>query len=128
MCLHYFDKYGIFVVKIQSKWELLRLARLLNARPINKLVAPTPEDIGFCDLIHVKEIGSTKVTVFSKDQVNTGLITIVLRGATRAIMDNIERAMENGVSSYKQVLHDGRFLNGASSVESYLVNQIEKFS
>ena len=37
-------------------------------------------------------------------------------------MDNLSRALENGVSAYKQLLHDGRYVNGASSSECFLVN------
>ena len=35
ICLHYFIKYGVGVLWIPSKFELLRLAKLLNANPIN---------------------------------------------------------------------------------------------
>jgi T-complex protein 1 subunit theta len=128
ICLHYLNKYGIFVLKVQSKFELLRLCRLLNARAIPSVKPPTPEDIGYCELVEVQEIGSTKVTVFNKNQVNTNLATIILRGATRTIMDGVESALQNGVSCFKQVLHDGRFLSGASSTECHLVNYIENFS
>lgn len=57
--------------------------------------------MGYCDLIEVREIGSTKVTVFQKDQVNTSLCSIVLRGATNAQLENTQRALENAVSAYK---------------------------
>lgn len=89
LCLHYLNKYGLLVLRIPSKFELIRLCRLLNARAIPSLKVPSEEDLGFCDLVQVKEIGSTKVTVFRKDQVNTKLVTVILRGATNAIMDNI---------------------------------------
>ena len=101
LCLHFLNKYGLLVLRIPSKFELLRLCRLLNARAIPNLKVPTEDDLGFCDLVQVKEIGSTKVTVFRKDQVNTKLVTVILRGATNAIMDNIQRALENGVSAFK---------------------------
>ena len=32
--LHYLNKYGIFILRCPSKFELLRLCRLLNARAI----------------------------------------------------------------------------------------------
>lgn len=128
ICLHYLNKYGIFVLKIQSKWELIRLCRLLNAKAIPSVRIPTQEDLGFCDLVEVQEIGSTRVTVFRKDQVNSNLVTFIIRGATKVIMDGVESALQNGVSCYKQVLHDGRFLNGASSIECLLVNKIESYA
>lgn len=98
---HFLNKYGLFVLRCPSKWELVRLCRLLNARAITSVRVPTKEDLGYCDLVQVKEIGSTRITMFQKDQVNTNLVTIVLRGATRAIMDDMARSLENGVSAWR---------------------------
>ena len=35
-------------------------------------------------------------------------------------MDNVERAIEKGVSSFKQVLNDNQFVNGGGSIEALL--------
>ena len=64
LMLHFLNKYGIFILRCPSKYELLRLCRLLNARAIPKVKVPTKEDLGYCDLVQVKEIGSTKITLF----------------------------------------------------------------
>lgn len=125
ICLHYLNQYGIMVIRILSKWDVRRLCRCLGTPPVAKLRPPTPEEIGFCDSVKVREIGSTKITVFEKNEVNSTLGTIILRGSTNSIMDNMERAIENGVSAFRQLLVDGRYLNGAGSIEAFLVNQIE---
>lgn len=59
-----------------------RLCKALGAVPIARLGAPTPDEIGTCDNVHVQEIGSQKVTIFEKNTDNCKLATIVLRGAT----------------------------------------------
>jgi T-complex protein 1 subunit theta len=128
LCMHYLSKYGIFVLKIQSKFELARLCKCINAIAIPKLAAPLPDEIGYCDFVNVKEVGSTKVTIFEKNQVNNKLMTVVLRGATISIMDDIERALENGISVYKQCLSDNRYVFGASAIECYLLNKLETHS
>ena len=35
LCMHYLNKYNVGVLRIPSKFELLRLAKLLNANPLN---------------------------------------------------------------------------------------------
>ena len=40
ICLHYLNKYGLMVVRIPSKFELIRLCRLLNARALPSLKIP----------------------------------------------------------------------------------------
>lgn len=51
LMLHYLDKYGLMVLRVPSKWELVRLCRLLNARAIATVKAPTKEDLGYCELV-----------------------------------------------------------------------------
>ncbi len=43
-------------------------------------------------------------------------------------MENIQRALESGVSAYKQILHSNEYLNGAGAIESYLANKIQDLS
>lgn len=43
-------------------------------------------------------------------------------------MDDMARALENGVSAWKQCLADNRYLPGGSSIESHIVNEIEKYA
>lgn len=128
LCMHYLNKYGLMVVRVTSKFDLQRLAKCVNAVVLAKLQAPTKDEMGYCDSVKVKEIGSTRVTVFEKDVVNSQLVTIILRGSTMSVMDNVERALENGLSAFKQILHDGRYVQGAGAIESYLVNRIESFA
>lgn len=128
ICLHYMNKYGLVVLRVPSKFELIRVARLLNTKVIPTIEVPKVDQLGYCDMIRVEEIGSTKVTIFEKNQENAHLCSVILRGATNALLENTQRALENAVSAYKQILHDGRYLYGASAFESHLVSQLEQHS
>ena len=89
LCMHFFSKQRIGVLRVPSKFELLRLAKLLNANPINQVKSPSHEDIGFCDRISVREIGSTKVTIVEREQQDTLVCSVVLRGSSNAQMENV---------------------------------------
>lgn len=52
------------IVRIMSKYELMRLAKSLNATILTRLGAPTPEEMGYCNSIHVEEVGSHKIIKF----------------------------------------------------------------
>ena len=119
---------GIFVLKVHSKFELARLAKTVGAQLIPKLGAPLEEEIGHAEAVRVRELGSTKVTVFEVQSVDSKVATIVLRGATNHIMDDIERSLENGVSCFKQILNDNRYVFGAGAVEAHLVGRLEEVS
>ncbi len=117
---HFLERYGLMVLRCPSKFELLRICKLINAKAITHLREAKKDELGYCTKIQVKEIGSTKVTLFQKETSN--LCTVIIRGATQAILDDVARALENGVSVYKSLFHDGRVLNGGGAIESYLVN------
>ena len=119
---HYFEKYQIYAVKIMSKWELKRIARAVGATPIVKLTTPTPDELGFANEASFREISSTWCTVFRRDQDENKMATILLRGSTNAMLDDTERAVDNGVSTVKTLIRNKKVVAGAGATELYLGN------
>ncbi|EGR34619.1 hypothetical protein IMG5_005740 [Ichthyophthirius multifiliis] len=124
--LHYIEKYKMMIVKVQSKFELKRICKALGASPIARVDAPTPEEIGFCDSATVQEIGSQKVTIIKKENEDCKLNTIVLRGSTHNLLDDIERAIDDAVNVYRCLLKDGRFVPGAGATELMISQKLQQ--
>jgi T-complex protein 1 subunit theta len=114
----------MMAIKIMSKWELKRIARAVGATPIVKLETPKPEEIGWADEVNFKEISSTKCIVFRRDQEENKMATIVLRGSTTNRLDDIERAIDDGVNSIKTLCRDPRLVPGAGATEINLAKKI----
>ena len=53
--------------------------------------------------------------------------TIIIRGSTDNIMDDIERAIDDGVNSVKVLTRDQRCLPGAGATEIELAKQLMTF-
>ncbi|CDK25262.1 unnamed protein product [Kuraishia capsulata CBS 1993] len=124
LALHYLNRYNILVLKVPSKFDLRRISRVCGGVPLARLGAPLPEELGSVDIVETKEIGGDRVTVFRQDQDSSLTATIVIRGATKNNLDDIERAIDDGVSAIKGVLKDNRLLAGAGAVEAELVKRI----
>ncbi|MEQ2188781.1 T-complex protein 1 subunit theta [Goodea atripinnis] len=73
MALHYANKYKLMVVRLNSKWDLRRLCKTVGAVALPKMVQ--------------KEDGT--------------ISTVVIRGSTDNLMDDIERAVDDGVNTFK---------------------------
>ena len=105
LALHYLNRLDIVVIKVLSKFELRRLCRVVGATPLARLGAPTAEEAGYVDVLETTEIGGDRVTVFRQDNDQlTRTATIVLRGATANHLDDIERAIDDGVNIIKTLL------------------------
>lgn len=115
-------------MKIMSKWELKRIARAVGATPCVKLNCPTPDELGYADEVCLKEISSKWCTVFLRNRDENKMSTIILRGSTIAMLDDCERAIDNGVNCVKSLIKDPRVLPGAGATEMCIAEALTAFS
>lgn len=130
LALHYLNRYNILVLKVPSKFEIRRICRVCGATPMPRLGAPTPEEIGVVDTVKTTEIGGDRVTIFKQEEnETTRTATIILRGATQNNLDDIERAIDDGVAAIKGLMkpEGGKLLAGAGATEIDLVSRISNY-
>ena len=127
LALHYLNRFGILVVKILSKFELRRLCRVVGATPLARLGAPMPDEMGKVDIVETLEIGGDRVTVFRQENDATRTATLVIRGATQNHLDDIERAIDDGVNVVKAITRDAKLVPGAGATEMQLIERISAF-
>ena len=97
--------------------------------------------MGFCDAIETIEIGSDRCTVFRQGKIKfhygrdwltfqslenekTKTATIVVRGGTLNLLEDIERAIDDGVNVIKNTCKDTRMLPGAGAIEIELARRL----
>jgi len=127
LALHFLDKYKIMCMKCPSKFELRRICRTTGAATLVRLEPPAEADLGTCKHIYVKEIGSTRCTLFDHEEGGSRVATIVIRGSTANIMDDVERAIDDGVNVVKSMTRDARFVPGAGATELLLADALTTF-
>ncbi len=49
MALHYINKYNMMAVRLNSKWDIRRLAKTTGATALPRVTAPTTEEFGLAD-------------------------------------------------------------------------------
>ncbi|CAO2822059.1 unnamed protein product [Amaranthus hypochondriacus] len=128
MALHFCERYKLMVLKISSKFELRRFCRTTGAVAILKLSQPNPDDLGYVDSVAVQEIGGTTVTVVRNEESGNSVTTVLLRGSTDSILDDLERAVDDGVNTYKAMCRDSRIVPGAAAAEIELARRLKEFS
>ncbi|GAB1868372.1 T-complex protein 1 subunit theta [Camponotus japonicus] len=128
MVLHYMNKYNLMAVRIPSKFDIRRLCKTVGATALSKLIPPSKEELGYADTVHIDELGDTIVVVFKLDGKESRVSTVLVRGSTENYMDDIERAIDDGVNTFKGITKDGRFVPGAGATELELAAQLALYA
>merc|ERR1712072_141475 len=54
------------------------------------------------------------------------LTSIILRGATNTLLDDVERAIDDGINTFRVMLQSAKFVRGAGAIEGYLSNELDR--
>ncbi|KAJ9525934.1 hypothetical protein QJQ45_009408 [Haematococcus lacustris] len=112
MAMHFLEKYGLMVLRVPSKFELLRFCKSTGATARASFGAPSPDELGFVKYLSVQEASLGAIS------------TIVLRGSTEGFLDDVERALNDGVNAFKALTRDGRCVAAGGATELELARQI----
>merc|ERR1711871_295964 len=129
IALHFLERYGLLVCKVNSKFELRRLCQATGATAMVRVGRPTAEELGSCDLVEQKELGATQIVTFSNnDGDNNNICTVVLRASSQNILEDQERAINDGVNVYRALCRDNRLLPGGGASEIELAAQLTAYA
>ncbi|KAJ3216576.1 T-complex protein 1 subunit theta [Dinochytrium kinnereticum] len=128
LALHFLNRYNMMVVKVLSKFDLRRLCKATQATALTRLGVPTAEEMGWCDIVESVEIGSDRCTVFRQEEETSRTATIVLRGGTMNTLDDLERAVDDGVNVIKASVKDPRLVPGAGATEIELARKLQELA
>ena len=118
----------IMALKIQSKFEVQRIALTTNSTVLPKLTVPKINEIGYCDRVSVRSFGSQKVTIFHQETTQSLIFTIIARANCNSILDLIERIVYKTSSVFKTILRENKFIPGAGACEIEISRRLKRFS
>lgn len=117
MAQHYLVKNNITGLRRLRKTDSNRIARACGATIVSRTDAIKESDIGTgCGLFEIRKIGDTYFT-FIDQCVDPKACTVILRGASKDILKEVERNLEDAMCVAKNVLSDGRLLPGGGATE-----------
>ncbi|KAI6648819.1 T-complex protein 1 subunit theta isoform X2 [Oopsacas minuta] len=126
--LHYLNKYNIMALRFVSKFDMRRICSIVGCTALPRIVTPTQDDCGSCGSVYIKEIGATHVVVFEQAVGDSKIGTLVIRGATDNLLDEVERGINDTVNCFKAITRDGRLLPGAGATEVELAKKLASYA
>jgi len=123
---HYLTKANISVIRRIKKTDNNRLARAVGATIVNRTDEIREEDIGQgCGEFKVEKIGDEYFTYIVKCQ-NPKACTILLRGASKDILNEVERNLQDAMHVSRNVMMDPRLVPGGGAAEMALSHALEE--
>jgi len=113
---YYLAKAGILAVRRVKQSDIEKLAKATGARIITDLRDIKPEDLGEAELVEELKIGEDEM-VFVRGCKNPKAVTILIRGGTEHIVDEVERSLTDSIKVVKAALEDGKVLPGGGAPE-----------
>jgi thermosome len=119
MAQHYLAQEGILAVRRAKKSDIKALARSTGARVVSNIDDVTEDDLGFAGSVAEKDIGGDQ-RIFVEDVEDARAVTMILRGGTDHVVDEVERAVDDSLGVVSVTLEDGQVLPGGGAPETQL--------
>jgi len=127
MAQHYLAQEGILAVRRAKKSDIKALSRSTGARIVSNIDDITADDLGFAGSVAQKEIGGDQ-RIFVEDVEDAKAVTLVLRGGTEHVVDEVERAVVDSLGVVSVTLEDGEVLPGGGAPETQLALELRDFA
>ncbi|MEM5766268.1 MAG: thermosome subunit beta [Candidatus Aenigmatarchaeota archaeon] len=124
---HYLAKKGILACRRVKQSDMEKLAKATGGRIISNLDDLTPEDLGFAKIVEEKKIAGEAMT-FVKGCKDPKAVSILVRGSTEHVVDEIDRSIEDAIGAVASALEVGKIVAGAGSPEAEIAKRLRKFA
>ncbi len=124
---YYLTKEGIYAVRRVSKSDIEKLARATGARIVSNLNELTQKELGKAAEVAEEKEGDEAMT-YVKGCPNPKALTILIRGGTEHVVDEMERAIKDGLGDVAAALQEGKIVAGGGGVEIELAKRLRDFS
>jgi len=124
---HYLAKHGILAVRRVKESDMTKLAKATGGRITTNLDDITEKDLGHADLVQQKKIETDK-WVFIEGCKNPHSVTILIRGGSQRVVDEVDRSIHDLLMVVKDVIETPSIVTGGGSAEAYLAGQLNEYA
>jgi thermosome len=124
---HFLAKAGIYTVRRVKKSDMEKLARATGGRVVTSIHELTSDDLGKAGLVEERKISDEKMT-FVEECKNPKSVSIILRGGTEHVVDELDRAMEDALRVVGVAVEDKMLVPGGGAPEVELALRLRAYA
>ena len=124
---HYLAKHGILAVRRVKESDMTKLAKATNGRVTTNIDDLNEKDLGFADLVLQKKVESDK-WVFIEGCRNPQSVTLLIRGGSQRIVDEVDRSIHDALMVVKDVIEKPSIVGGGGAPEAFLASHLKEWA
>ena len=124
---HYLAKKGILAARRVKKSDMEKLARATGGRVATSLEDLSKSDLGNAGLVEEKKISGEQM-IFVRECKDPKAVSILIRGGTEHVVEEVERAMDDAVGGVASALEVGKIVAGGGAAEEAVAKSLREFA
>lgn len=124
---HFFAREGIYACRRVKKSDMERLGKSCSANIVSKISELSADDLGYADSVELRFVGDEQMT-FVTGCKDPKTVSILVRGGTNHVTDEVERSLVDAWSVVKVSIEDGLICTGGGSTAMELAMGIRDYA
>ncbi|HYL66890.1 MAG TPA: thermosome subunit beta [Nitrosopumilaceae archaeon] len=124
---HYLAKQGILAVRRVKESDMTKLVKATGGRIITNLDDITSKDLGSAEHVEQRKVETDK-WVFIEGCKNPRAITLLLRGGSQRVVDEVDRSMHDALMVVKDVIEKPAIVAGGGAPEEFLASSLKDWA
>ena len=113
---HYLSKEGIMAVRRVKKSDIEKLSRATGATVVTNLDDLSADDLGEAGKVTEQKVSGEDM-IFVEECAEPKAVTLLVRGSTKHVVDEIGRAVEDAIGVVAATVEDGEVVAGGGAPE-----------
>ncbi|MCD6226208.1 MAG: TCP-1/cpn60 chaperonin family protein [Candidatus Aenigmarchaeota archaeon] len=124
---HYLAKKGILSARRVKKSDMEKLAKATGAKIITNIEDLTESDLGYAKRVEERKISDERM-IFVRECKNPKAVTLLVRGGTEHVVDEVDRAIEDAIGSVSSAVELGKIVPGGGAPEIEVAKELRKYA